>query len=47
MCALDVILERIARRGRPKERETDVAYWTELHRRYERWIASFSRMTAM
>src|SRR5215218_9641989 len=40
---LDVVLERIARRGRPKERETDTAYWTALHRRYERWIAEFRR----
>jgi len=40
---LDVVLERIARRGRPKEKDTDGAYWTALHRRYERWIASFRR----
>jgi deoxyadenosine/deoxycytidine kinase len=40
---LDVIVERIARRGRPKEKETDVAYWSALHRRYERWIAGFRR----
>jgi deoxyadenosine/deoxycytidine kinase len=40
---LDVVLERIARRGRPKEKETDVAYWTALHKRYERWIAHFRR----
>jgi deoxyadenosine/deoxycytidine kinase len=40
---LDVVLERIARRGRPKEKETDTAYWTALHRRYERWIADFRR----
>jgi len=40
---LDVVLARIARRGRPKERDTDVAYWTALHRRYERWITGFRR----
>ena len=40
---LDVVLARIARRGRPKERDTDVAYWTALHRRYERWIDGFRR----
>lgn len=40
---LDVILERIARRGRPKERDADVSYWAALHRRYERWIAGFRR----
>ena len=40
---LDVIVERIARRGRPLEKETDLAYWTALHRRYERWIQGFRR----
>jgi deoxyadenosine/deoxycytidine kinase len=38
---LDVILERIATRGRPKERDTEVAYWRDLHARYERWIQEF------
>jgi deoxyadenosine/deoxycytidine kinase len=38
---LDVILARIAQRGRPKERETDPAYWHGLHARYARWIHSF------
>ena len=40
---LDVVLARIARRGREHERETDVAYWTALHGRYARWIAGFRR----
>jgi len=40
---LDLIVARIARRGRSGERETDVAYWAALHRRYERWIAGFRR----
>jgi deoxyadenosine/deoxycytidine kinase len=40
---LDVIVERIARRGRPKERDTSLAYWGALHQRYERWIAGFRR----
>ena len=40
---LDVIVARIARRGRPKERDTSLAYWTALHHRYERWIAGFRR----
>ena len=40
---LDVIVARIAQRGRPKEKDTDVAYWSALHRRYERWIAGFRR----
>ena len=40
---LDVIVGRIARRGRAGEAGTDVAYWAALHRRYERWIAGFRR----
>lgn len=40
---LDVIVARIAQRGRPAERDTDPAYWAALHRRYERWIARFRR----
>ena len=40
---LDVIVERIARRGRPLEKDTGPAYWAALHRRYERWIAGFRR----
>jgi deoxyadenosine/deoxycytidine kinase len=38
---LDVIVERIATRGRPKEKDTPVEYWTALHTRYEKWIAGF------
>jgi len=38
---IDVLLERIATRGRPKERETPADYWIALHARYERWIAGF------
>ena len=40
---LDVILERIATRGRPKEREADPGYFASLHERYERWIADFKK----
>jgi deoxyadenosine/deoxycytidine kinase len=40
---LDVVLARIARRGRAGERDTDPAYWAALHRRYERWAAAFHR----
>jgi deoxyadenosine/deoxycytidine kinase len=40
---LDVIVARIARRGRPVEKDTDVDYWARLHHRYERWIAGFRR----
>lgn len=38
---VDVLLERIASRGRPKERDTPADYWIALHARYERWIAGF------
>lgn len=36
-----VLLERIATRGRAKERDTPADYWISLHARYERWIAGF------
>ncbi|HEU4996469.1 MAG TPA: deoxynucleoside kinase [Gemmatimonadaceae bacterium] len=38
---LETILHRIAERGRPKERDTDRAYWEQLHARYAKWIAAF------
>ena len=38
---VEVLLQRIATRGRPKERDTPAAYWIALHQRYERWIAGF------
>ena len=38
---LDVIVERIQRRGRPLEKDTAESYWATLHARYERWIAGF------
>ena len=38
---IDVLLERIATRGRPKERDVPVEYWRALHARYERWITNF------
>ena len=40
---LDTILERIATRGRPGERDADPEYFTALHDRYARWIGGFSR----
>lgn len=40
---LDAILERIARRGRPAERDTEPGYWAALHARYARWIEGFRR----
>jgi deoxyadenosine/deoxycytidine kinase len=39
---VETIIERIATRGRPKERDTAPDYWHELHARYERWIAAFT-----
>jgi deoxyadenosine/deoxycytidine kinase len=38
---LDVIADRIATRGRPKEKDASADYWASLHGRYEQWIASF------
>jgi deoxyadenosine/deoxycytidine kinase len=40
---LDVILARIAERGREKERDTPTEYWAAMHDRYSRWIATFRR----
>ena len=37
---LDVIIERIATRGRPKEKDAASDYWASLHSRYERWPAA-------
>lgn len=39
---LDDILSRIQKRGRDMELNTDKAYWQELHKRYNKWIDSFS-----
>jgi deoxyadenosine/deoxycytidine kinase len=38
---IDVIRERIARRGRPSEKDVSPDYWRALHERYERWIGQF------
>jgi deoxyadenosine/deoxycytidine kinase len=40
--SLDDILDRIKERGRPMEQQTPVAYWEEMHQRYEDWINNFS-----
>jgi len=40
---LDTILERIATRGRPKEKDTDPEYFASLNVRYARWIDGFKR----
>ena len=39
---LDVIVDRISTRGRPKEKDTAIDYWSALHDRYERWIHEFN-----
>jgi deoxyadenosine/deoxycytidine kinase len=44
---VDVMLQRIATRGRPKERDTPAEYWIALHERYERWIAGFRHCPVM
>jgi deoxyadenosine/deoxycytidine kinase len=38
---LETIVERIARRGREKERDTEPEYWAALHARYAQWIRGF------
>jgi len=44
---LETILARIAERGRPKERDTDRAYWEQLHARYAQWIAAFRHCSVL
>jgi len=38
---VEVLMKRIATRGRPRERDTPADYWIGLHARYARWIAGF------
>ena len=38
---LDGIISRVQERGRPMEQQTPIAYWEEMHSRYEKWIDSF------
>jgi len=40
---LDVILERIATRGRARERDAEPMYFANLHARYEKWIDGFRK----
>jgi len=44
---VETILARIAERGRPKERDTDRAYWEQLHARYAQWIAAFRHCSVL
>ena len=39
---LEDVLERIKKRGRKMEQETDVAYWKDLYNRYDTWINNFN-----
>lgn len=38
---LDDVVQRIDQRGRIMEKETPLAYWEEMHERYEQWIQDF------
>ncbi|WP_100332964.1 deoxynucleoside kinase [Bacillus alkalisoli] len=40
--SLEDILARIEQRGRPMEQQTPIAYWQEMHGRYENWINNFN-----
>jgi deoxyadenosine/deoxycytidine kinase len=40
--SIDDVLARIKERGRPMEQQTPIAYWQEMHQRYEEWINSFN-----
>ncbi|WP_349409028.1 deoxynucleoside kinase [Pseudalkalibacillus sp. SCS-8] len=40
--SLEDIIERIKLRGRPMEQQTPIAYWEEMHSRYENWINNFT-----
>ncbi len=40
--SLQNIIDRIKLRGRPMEQQTPIAYWEEMHERYENWINSFT-----
>ncbi|GAE28334.1 deoxyadenosine kinase [Halalkalibacter wakoensis JCM 9140] len=39
---LDEIVGRIQERGREMEQKTPLAYWEEMHGRYEEWIENFT-----
>jgi deoxyadenosine/deoxycytidine kinase len=44
---VEVMLSRIASRGRPKERDTPADYWVALHERYDHWIEGFRHCPVM
>ncbi|QHZ44875.1 MULTISPECIES: deoxyadenosine/deoxycytidine kinase [Bacillus] len=39
---LESILDRIQKRGREMELQTDRSYWKEMYTRYENWISGFN-----
>ena len=39
--SIDTILDRIKHRSRDMEKNVDIEYWTNLHNRYENWIAEY------
>ncbi|ASB86605.1 deoxyadenosine/deoxycytidine kinase [Bacillus sonorensis] len=39
---LETILDRIQKRGREMELQTDRSYWEEMYTRYENWISGFN-----
>jgi deoxyadenosine/deoxycytidine kinase len=39
---LDFVVQRIASRGRERERDAAADYWAALHERYARWIGGFA-----
>ncbi|MBD0409141.1 deoxynucleoside kinase [Bacillus sp. 1021] len=39
---LENIIERIEKRGRDMELQTNRSYWEEMYKRYEDWISSFN-----
>ncbi|KAA6443607.1 deoxynucleoside kinase [Bacillus swezeyi] len=39
---LETILDRIQKRGREMELQTDRAYWEEMYTRYKNWISGFN-----
>lgn len=40
--SIDTIIDRISLRGREMEKEVDMAYWTNLHDRYGKWISEYN-----
>lgn len=41
--SIDTIVNRINIRGREMEKAVDLEYWTNLHKRYEKWIDEYDQ----